>query len=274
MPRNGSDILLKYLVGAFRDAALDWMGIHDETIVRAYPTELANVEIRQNFLDLAFETDRGELLHFEFQTTKETNLYRFLLYDAHLSAQYRKRVRTVVFYVKDVIAAQDSMDAGGIQYKVENVYLKSRDAIRVLERVERQLQNDDWQPESRFDLAFAPHMSHPGYSDHQIVQRTVELAMSIPDQDEQNFMAAILLELSGKMMGESDVKLLKEVLRMRNIVKEIEMEAEARGEARGETLGKLSIARNMLRNGMSVDTVVAMTGLDQEQVRELQNGLN
>ncbi|OPG16700.1 hypothetical protein [Ferroacidibacillus organovorans] len=148
--------------------------------------------------------------------------------------------------------------------------MKSRDAIRVLERVERQLQNDDWQPESRFDLAFAPHMSHPGFSDRQIVQRTVELAMSIPDQDEQNFMAAILLELSGKMMEESDAKILKEVLRMRNIVKEIEIEAEARGEV----LAKMEIARNMLRNGMSVDTVVAMTGLDQEQVKELQNGLN
>ncbi len=94
--------------------------------------------------------------------------------------------------------------------------------------------------------------------------------MSIPDQDEQNFMAAILLELSGKMMEESDAKILKEVLRMRNIVKEIEIEAEARGEV----LAKMEIARNMLRNGMSVDTVVAMTGLDQEQVKELQNGLN
>lgn len=67
MPRNATDLVLKYLVGAFRDAALDWMGVHGARIVRAWPTELANVDIRQNFLDLAFETDRGELLHFEYE---------------------------------------------------------------------------------------------------------------------------------------------------------------------------------------------------------------
>ncbi len=65
------DIVLKYLVDAFCDASLDWFGLQNVRILRAIPTELPEVEIRQSFLHLAFETESGELLHFEFQTTKE-----------------------------------------------------------------------------------------------------------------------------------------------------------------------------------------------------------
>lgn len=262
MPRNSTDIILKYLMDAFRDVALDWLGLHDVRILRVLPMELPEVEIRQSFLDLAFETEAGELLHYEFQTTRERDLYRFLLYDTHLTGHYKKPVRTVVLYVRDVLEAPDRLDAGGIQYRVENVYLKARDAIAVLDRLERHIRFDDWKPEDRFDLAFVPHMSHPGISDQEVLQRTLDMALAIPDANERNLMAGILLGLSGKAMSDEEVDRLKEVLKMTDPVKAIEREA-AEGKAR-------EIAINMLMKGMDVDAVVEMTNLGREQVEELR----
>ena len=262
MARNSADIILKYLVDAFRDASLDWLGLHDVRILRAIPTELPEVEIRQSFLDLAFETESGELLHYEFQTTKEQDLYRFLLYDAHLTAHYKKPVKTIVLYIRDVLEAPDRLNAGGIEYRVENVYLKSRDAEAVLKRLEEHIRLDVWQPEDRFDLAFVPHMRHPRMSGQEVLQRTLDLALAISDDNERNLMAGILLGLSGKAMSDEDIDRLKEVLKMTDPVKAIEREA-AESKAR-------EIALTMLAEGVDVETVVRFTKLQREQVEELR----
>ena len=81
--------------------------------------------------------------------------------DAHLTAHFKKRVKTVVLYVRDVLEAQDRLNEGGIQYHVQNVYLKAREAEVFLERLEEHIRLGDWKPEDRFDLAFVPHMRHP-----------------------------------------------------------------------------------------------------------------
>ena len=125
-------------------AELRWTGlVFRRSILRAISTELPEVEIGQSFRDLAFETESGELLHYEFQTTKEQDLYRFLLYDAHLAAHYKRPVKTVVLYVRDVLEAPDRLNAGGIQYHVQNVYLKAREAEVVLERLEEDINSFD-----------------------------------------------------------------------------------------------------------------------------------
>ena len=262
MARNSADIVLKYLVDAFRDASLDWLGLHEVRILRAIPTELPEVEIRHSFLDLAFETESGELLHYEFQTTKEQDLYRFLLYDAHLTAHYKKPVKTIVLYVVDVLEAPDRLNAGGIVYRVQNVYLKSRDAEAVLERLEEHIRLDIWRPEDRFDLAFVPHMRHPMMSSQEVLQRTLDLALAILDENERNLMAGILLGLSGKAMSDEDIDRLKEVLRMTDPVKAIEREA-AESKAR-------EIAINLLMKGMAIEEVAEVTNLAREQVEELR----
>ena len=55
------------------------------------------------------------------------------------------------------------------------------------------------------------------------------------------------------------------------------VEWEAKGEARGEAVGKekeaISIARKMVSSGFPLETVVSITELDPEKVRELYNGV-
>jgi len=126
----------------------------------------------------------------------------------------------------------------------------------------RHIRFDDWKPEDRFDLAFVPHMSRPGMSDQEVLQRTLDLALAIPDANERNLMAGILLGLSGKAMSDEEVDRLKEFLKMTDLLKAIEREA-AEGKAR-------EIAINMLMKGMDVDVVVEMTNLGREQVEELR----
>ncbi len=77
MPRNATDILVKHLSGAFPSGVLDVIGLHGVEVVRALPTELDTIEIRQDFTDFVWELRDGTILHLESQTNKEYTLYRF-----------------------------------------------------------------------------------------------------------------------------------------------------------------------------------------------------
>ena len=105
-------------------------------------------------------------------------------------------------------------------------------------------------------------MRHPRMSSQEVLQRTLELALAIVDENERNLMAGILLGLSGKAMSDEDVDRLKEVLRMTDPVKAIEREA-AESKAR-------EIAINLLMKGMAIDEVAEVTNLAREQVEELR----
>ena len=53
--------------------------------------------------------------------------------------------------------------------------------------------------------------------------------------------------------------------------KEGEVKGELRGEQKGKLEGKLETARKMAEEGFSLDQIVRITGLTEEQVRE--NGI-
>ena len=94
----------------------------------------------------------------------------------------------------------------------------------------------------------------------------LELTKRITDPYEQNYVAALMLGISGRHMSQDQERLIKEALRMTNVVREIEQ--EAREEGRQE--GRQDVARIMLSRGMDVAAVAEMTGLPLDAVRQLQ----
>ncbi len=71
VPRNSTDILAKHLTNACPAGALDVIGIPGAHAIRALPTELDQVEIRQEFTDVVLELAAGDILHMGFQTARE-----------------------------------------------------------------------------------------------------------------------------------------------------------------------------------------------------------
>lgn len=70
-------------------------------------------------MDRVFEPDNHTLMHLEFQSTREPNLYRFLGYAVALTLQYRQPVRTVVIYLcKAAVDILERLDLGSLDYAV------------------------------------------------------------------------------------------------------------------------------------------------------------
>ena len=267
IPRNSKDVLAKHMTGAFPKDSLRVFGIPDVRVVRALSTELDVVEIRQEFTDIVLELDDGRILHLEHQSTKETALYRFLGYDAQLARIFKRPIRTVVLYTEDVTDGPLELDAGSIQYTVENVYLARFDGEHMPEIVERHLTEGSWTDEDRVRLAFALNMHYERITRDEAFEWVLVLTTRIPDKAEQDYIAALILGLSGRNLTTKQEERLMEVLRMTHVVQEIEQKAREEG--------RIDVAKAMLADGMDLERIARLTRLSIEELerlrRELQN---
>jgi predicted transposase/invertase (TIGR01784 family) len=280
-PRNSVDILSKHLSAACPGDVLSVLGLHDAHIVRALPTELDEVIVRQQFMDIVFEQASGSLLHLEFQSTPPRSLYRFLGYDLALAEHFRRKIRTVVLYSGNVQDAKETLDAGTIQYHVENLYLNQLDGDAALEIVKAHLQTQTWTPEDRVRLAFAMQMRFTARTPEEAFEEVLRLTQQVPEKDEQNYVTALIFGLSGKGLSEAQREQLKGRMRMTDLIREIEQEALEKGLQEGRQAGRqegrqeglATVAERMFRKGASLAEVVDMTGLSQDEAKAIQDKL-
>ncbi|WP_304459432.1 hypothetical protein [Alicyclobacillus sendaiensis] len=89
----------------------------------------------------------------------------------------------------------------------------------------------------------------------------VDTLQRVPDREEQNYLAALVFGFSARVLTDEQKAVLRRVLAMTELLKEIVEEAEER-KAR-------EIAERMLRKGASVADVVELTGLSEQEVQEV-----
>ncbi|GMA59512.1 hypothetical protein GCM10025858_40160 [Alicyclobacillus sacchari] len=276
--RTGNDIVAKHLTNALAGEVLSVIGIHNARVVRALPTELPKVEVRQEFTDIMLDLADGRLLHLEFQTTREPNLYRFGTYDWAIAERYKRPIRTVVLYTRDVTEAPETLDAGSMHYTVENVYLGHLDGDEALETVKRHLSAHEWTEEDRVRLAFAFHMRFERRTRDEAFEEIVEVVQRVPDVHEQNYLAALILGFSGRVMADEQKEQLRRVLEMTDLLRELEREFEEKGIQKGLQQGllegKRQVAHNLLSEGVPTEVVEKATGLSREELEELKKHLH
>jgi len=193
----------------------------------------------------------------------------------------------VILYHQDVLQSSERLDAGYLQYRVENVFLKVKDGLQVLDRIERHIASSEWTIHDRLDLAFLPFMGHLGVSEEEMIHRTVDVVYRISDKREQDHLAALILGLSRRTMSEQEQLLLIELLKGTNSVNEMLKVEHERGREEGIQLGmekgmemglekgmedgKIVVAESMLADGADMETIKKYTGLSKEKIELLRN---
>jgi hypothetical protein len=273
MVRASQDIVAKYLTSACAGDVLAVLGVEHASIRRALPTELPRVVVRQSLTDIVLETTFGDLLHLEFQSTRETSLYRFLAYDVALAEKFRRPIRTIVLYTQPVVNPPATLTLGCANYRVENLQLATLDGDAVLPTVATHLDEKRWTPTDRVRLAFAFHMRFSDRSTTEAFQHILALTQRV-DREEQNYIAALILGFSGRQLSSQQTAQVLEVLEMTELLRTVERQAEQKGRAEGREAGReeraREIARAMLAAGDSMEKVIAMTGLPYDVVLALK----
>ena len=186
------DLYLKVLTQSLSHGALRAIGIEDVELAELLPTVLPAKELRA---DTVWRMMDGRIFHLEFQTQRESTLYRFLSYDARLATQHQAPIRTVVLYHAGVTQAPDHMDLGVIHYQIENVYLTQLDGDAALGMVAQHLAAHAWEPPDRLRLALALCM-HTG-DRRALFGQTLALLPQVPPDERDLVTAAIMARNRG-----------------------------------------------------------------------------
>ncbi len=176
----------------------------------------------------------------------------------------------MVLYTRDVTEAPSELDAGSMQYTVENVYLSHLDGDAALQIVKRHLSAHEWTEEDRVRLAFAFHMRFERRTRDEAFEEIIEVVQRLPDGHEQNYLAALILGFSGRVMADEQKQQPRRVLEMTDFLKELEKEFVEKGE----WLKAREIAERMFRKGASISDVIELTGLSEQDAEEIRKNVH
>lgn len=117
-------------------------------------------------------------------------------------------------------------------------------------------------------MQFAPR------SPNEAFEQVLEVLRKIQDHHEQNYVAAVILGLSGQQLREDQKQKLKEAVLMTDIAREIDEESLQKGIQLGVQQGMqkafTQVAKNILRMGASIDSIVEATLLTVQDMRRIE----
>ena len=228
----------------FENQTLDFLGLNLPKITRVLPTEFAEVETRDDFVDLLFWLEDRSILHIEEQTgLSEDDLFRFARYDMKIINLYRVPVHTVVlspFFARD--GGMRGFTMGSLSYLVNHVVIHDRNADEVLERVREELLAG--RPIHELELIFVPLMKSR-LTIPDLLLETIKLEKKIVDETIQSKVIALTLSVSNKLVEPELLEKIWEEVAMLNIFKY----AEEKGEKKGIEIGLVKGREQGLQKG-------------------------
>jgi predicted transposase/invertase (TIGR01784 family) len=249
------DDTCRFLAEHFSADFASWLLSKSVTLTELQPTEFSLDPIRADAL-IFLESDE-EILHLEFQTLPKNNV-PFRILDYRVRGYRRdptKPMRQVVIYLKQT----DSP----LVYQTSFTMERTRHEFEVVRLWE--------QPASLF-LEYPGLIPFAALGQSPDVEETLRRAAQLVEQIEDPQTQANLMAASGILAG---LKLEQEIIYrvlQRDIMQESTIYRSIQREAEDKT--KREIALNLLRDGFSVEAVAHGTGLQIEEVQQLQHQVN
>jgi predicted transposase/invertase (TIGR01784 family) len=251
------DAIFKRAMEIFKEGAVNFFGI-EEKITSPANIELKNIDIKTNSMDYLFNTEDGNYLHFEFQSTnKNDDMARFMYYDAALYYRDRKNIKTVVVYSSDITESSDEIFCGSLNYKVKAFYMVNLDGDEKYSRIKSKINNEEELTiEDIVILTFIPLMKSK-LSKADSTMNSLNLAKSIKNEKLRGDSITLLYALFDKFADSELKKKFREVFTMTDVgrmiyedgvkdgvkegIKEGIKEGEERGEKRGKALSVIKL---------------------------------
>ena len=194
-------------------------------------TEFAEVETRDEFVDLTFRLENGDVLHIEEQTTlTEDDLIRFAHYDLRLYSKYHVPVHTVVLSPAHSKNHVSSFDTGCFQYTVIHQVIQGRNGDEILERMRDEIATG--KPVNELELIFVPLMESR-LPVRDLLLETIRLEKKIKDENIKNKVIALTMVMANRLVEAELLEKIWEEVKMLKILKF----AEDKGKEQGIQIG-------------------------------------
>lgn len=249
------DSVCKFLVETFASDFATWLLGEPITLTKLSPSELSLEPIRADALILLQSEE--VVLHIEFQTQPKVDIpFRMIDYRLRVYRRFpRKQMRQVVIYLQQT----NSELVHQTTFTLEDTFHRFQ-VIRLWE----QPTNVFFQSPGLLPFAVLSQANNPTETLRQVA---VQISQ-INDQRIQSNVAASAFVLAGLVLNK---EIIQQLLRKELMQESVTYQALiAEGRAEGIEEGIRRVAINLLREGMSIEVVVRVTGLSVEQINQIK----
>ena len=201
------------------------------------------------------------VLHLEFQTSPDEDIpFRMADYRLRVYRRYpNKEMYQVVIYLKpsnSELVYQNTFELTNLRHQFN--------VIRLWEQATDSFLNNS----GLLPFAVLTRTDNP----RETLTQIAAIIDSMPNKQQQSDISASTAILSGLKLDQDSIK---RILRS-DIMKESVMYQEIfhEGEVKGEKQAIQNIALNMLRNSMNMEDIVKLTGLNLQEIEQLNSSLN
>ncbi len=253
------DNICKFIVEEFSEDIATWLLGEPVELVELSPKELSLEPIRTDSLIL--RQSEEVVLHAEFQTDSDEDMpFRMADYRLRVYRRYpNKKMTQVVIYLRKTgseLVYQDSFTLENTQHQFN--------VIRLWE-----------QPTALFFtsfglLPFAVLSQKPEKA--EILKDVARKVQKVDNRRVQSNLSASAGILAGLVLKEEEIQriLRSDIMKESTMYQAILREGLEQGLEQGKQQERESLARNMLKIGMSPEQVVSVTSLLLEKVKQLQ----
>ena len=277
---QNKDILFKILGQTYKEKSFASYGIDLAPIREFLPTELPKISANERSIDSLFLLEDNTYVIVDYESEyKKSNKIKYLNYITRVLEKYYKEnsnfnLRLIVIYTGDVQSAEPDFETGCLFLYTEQAFLSHIDGEGAFQTIREKIRSgtalDD---DDLMKLVILPlTVSGPTGKQHML-ERVVELAEQIPDEEQRVFTLSGVIVASDKFINRDYLEQLRRRINMTQLGRLYEKEkieyANQKAEATAKKVTK-EMALKMLEEEVDIITIMKVTGLTEEALLQLQ----
>lgn len=270
---QNKDILFKILGQTYKEKSFASYGIDLAPIREFLPTELPKISADERSIDSLFLLEDSTYVIVDYESEyKRANKIKYLNYITRVLEKYHKEnrnfnLRLVVIYTGDVQSAEPDFETGCLSLHTEQAFLSHIDGEGAFRAIREKLQSGmPLSDDDLMKLVILPLTISGPIGKQHMLERVVELAEQIPDEEQRVFTLSGVIVASDKFINRDYLEQLRRRINMTQLGRLYEKEKIEYGNQKTKEM-----AVKMLEEGIDIIKIMKITGLTEEDLMRLQN---
>jgi len=278
---QNKDVLLKVLSQNYENKSFEALGLKLPKIKKVLPTNLPKITATELRADNIFLLEDDRILIVDYESTvKQENFIKYVEYILAVLKMYfgsEKKVYNIivaVIYTGDIKEAPNHLSLDSLQINIMQVFLSNFNTDELYAELRRKVENGDILSDEDIMKFIVLPLTEPVTDKKQeLIEKTVELAKEVSDEQQQIFIIAGILVATDKFIDKKYSNMIKEWISMTKVARLFEEEKieYANNAVNNAVNAKVhDLAQKMISAGEDYLKVMNYTGLTKEEILKIQ----
>ena len=278
---QNKDVLLKVLSQHYENKSFEALGLKLPKIKKVLPTNLPKITATELRADNIFLLEDERILIVDYESAvKQENFIKYMEYILAVLKMYfnsEKKVYNIivaVIYTGDIKRAPNRFNMDSLQINIMQVFLSKFDTNELYADLKRKVESGKVLSDEDIMKFIVLPLTEPITSKKQsLIEKSVELAKSVPDEQQQIFIIAGILVATDKFIDKEYSNMIKRWISMTKVARLFEEEKiEAVNNAVNNAVKEKAylLAKEMLLDNEDMTKIMKYSKLTKKEILRIQ----